>query len=46
MSYMQLISAVRCHRFKGLGGGPIVPLLTQMSIIFILQVIGQWKVLI
>lgn len=38
-SYMQLISAVRCHRFKGLGV-PIVPLLTQreqMNIIFILH---------
>lgn len=48
MSYMQLISAVRCHRFKRLGV-PTVPLLTQreqMSIIFILQVISQWKVLI
>lgn len=51
MSHMQLISAVRYHRFKGLGV-LIVLLLSQREQmnIFILhyyiQVIRQWKVLI
>lgn len=55
MSYMQLISAVRYHRFKGLGVLIVLLLtqreqMTQREQIFILhyytQVISQWKVLI